>query len=367
MNRMFTGAVTLAGSLALAGGAIVATAMPAAATSHPAPDNLAYATYAPTGDINVSGPNGVAEAPPATTTVDPNDSIAGVVRTGTTTDTAGTTTAYSKVPNASTNTFTWFSGSFTYTLKLAAALVSTNCNSDSLTAHANINSGTLTETSQFLSTTPVTTTVFNLSQHPVANQTYNFHGATVVVNDQTLVNSTLETQGVNLTVPDSDADSAPQTLTIATTLCTATGADAIFNGDFEASPPLAGWTPSGDVSIVTPGQDGAGNAAQIGATVPTAETSSISQTFLADGFFLDFFYKQTCTSGGTDGVTVTLLDNTTGVPTTLVGPARCTTDASWKFAFGFITPGDNYTFTLTNTDDGDAEVSNTLLDDVAVF
>ncbi len=366
MNRMFTGAVTLAGSLALAGGAIVATAMPAAASPH-GPDNLAYATYAPTGTINTGGPNGLAEAPPAATTVDPNDSIAGVVRTGTTTDTAGTDTAFSKVTNPSTNTFTWFSGPFTYTLRLSASQVSTSCNSNTFGSTANVIGGRLTETSQFLSL-PVTTTVFNLPQHPFFDKTYTFHGATVVLNDDdTSSLNTLEIQGVNLTVPTGPP---AQTLTIATTACTATGLDSIVNGGFETGT-FFGWTTSGAATSVSALEANTGAFSALAGVAGAATTgnSNITQTFAADGTTLSFWYDVHCNDVvAFDWATATLVDNTTGVTTTVL-PHTCVSPSSgWTQVTASLTPGDSYTLTLTNHDDGLViDPTWTFFDDVTVF
>jgi hypothetical protein len=158
----------------------MAAAVPAAANSGPlVAQNVSAGSYAPPGGIISSGPNGLAASPPAAITVVPNTSIPGLLTTGTTTDTAGAATAYSKVTNVSAAT-SWAVGATTYTFTVSASQVTSACTVSPLAATAAITSGTLTETAQ--TGAQVTSQVLNLPQAPATGQTYAYHGGTVTLN-----------------------------------------------------------------------------------------------------------------------------------------------------------------------------------------
>jgi hypothetical protein len=203
----------MAGSLAVAGGAFVVAAVPAAA-GPPPPGNYAYGSWAPAGAIK-GAQNGRAQAPPAETTVAYNVNIYGLLSTGTTTDTAGASSAYAKVtyPSASTS---WTVGPTTYTLSLSASQVASYCTSKPLTSSVNIISGVLTETATDAVTGVLESyQLFNLPQLPARNQTYSYNWGTVTLNHRVVLGGpTLETQGINVIT------SAGQKLVIAVTGCT---------------------------------------------------------------------------------------------------------------------------------------------------
>src|SRR6185369_5972127 len=116
---------------------------------------------------------------------------------------------------------------------------------------------------------------------------------------------------------------------------------------------LSGWTASGaSVGTVAGGYLGA-RALQLGGTAPTSGDSSASQSFVIPSATpnLSFWYTMTCPDTVTyDWAMVTLVDNTTGVSSTLVPPACVTT--AWTQVNTVLTTGHSYTLTLTSHDDG---------------
>jgi hypothetical protein len=379
MKRLLAGAVTLAGSLALSGAMVAAAAPSGAVTgshaSHPVsrkapvhhkarPDNASFGSYAPTGPIT-SGQNGLATAPPPESLIFHNVNIPGLLTTGTTLDTASDLTAYSRVASPSTATMVWTTGGITYTLSFSASQVSSWCRSDDqFAADSGIVSGAIVETETTNTVPPVRTThIVHVPQHPLPGTTYTFDGATVIVNDQTIALNGVQTvEAVDITAPTAPA----QTLQIANTVCSPTGGPSgILNGDFTGAPPLVDWTTSGTVTVEnTDLPIGATAAAQVGSTVAGVLTSTLSQTFTADGSFLFFEYDQHCTTGGTSNTTITVTDVSTG---TSVSPLTSACSISgWTGAVVSLRPGDVYTFTVTNVADA-THVNYTNITDVAVF
>jgi hypothetical protein len=199
------------GALALALGLTVTAAVPAVAGGGPLiAQNVAAGSFVPPGGIITSGPNGLAASPPDATTVVPNTSIPGLLTTGTTTDTAGTATAYSKVTNVSAAT-SWAVGATTYTFKVSAHQVTSDCTVTPLAATAAITGGTLTETAQ--TGAQVTSQVLNLPQAPAKAHSYAYHGGTVTLNFH--VKFAGLTGGILIQTPD-------QPLAIAVTGCSPT-------------------------------------------------------------------------------------------------------------------------------------------------
>ena len=146
----------------------------------------------------------------------------------------------------------------------------------------------------------------------------------------------------------------------------ATPASGIVNGGFEAG--LSGWTAAGaSVGPVAGGYAGA-MALQLGGMSPTSGDSSASQSFVVPAGTSNFSlrYKMTCPDTVTfDWVVVTLVDNTTGLSSTLV-PKGCATIA-WTQASAVLTAGHSYTLTLTSHDDAyPSDPSYTLFDAVSL-
>ena len=139
----------------------------------------------------------------------------------------------------------------------------------------------------------------------------------------------------------------------------------IVNGGFESG--LTGWTSSGSTAISTSPHSGA-QAAQVGSVNPSGD-SSLSQTFTvpAAGGTLSLWYKVVCTDTVTyDWATVTLRDNTTGVPSTVL-PRTCTNNGTWRQATAALPAGHSMTLTLSDHDDNyPGDPTYTLYDDVAI-
>jgi hypothetical protein len=183
MNRLLTGAVTAAGSLALVGGVIVAGVTPASADDD-GTGNSSYGSSA-TGPIS-SPPKATAVANGQTMVTANNVSIPTLLATGVTQDNAGAITAFSRVNNV--RAFTNVDG---VSATLTASQVESSCRSgadvggpnrdsrifspDNGTATANIVSGVLT----------VNGVITHLPQHPTVDQTITVPGyGSVIMNDQ---------------------------------------------------------------------------------------------------------------------------------------------------------------------------------------
>jgi hypothetical protein len=372
MSRLFAGAVTFAGSLALVAAGLAATAAPPAAAvsyrpgarSSPvgaSPDNRSYGAYA-TGPIP-SAQLGLAVSPSGSTSV-PSASIPGLLTTGTTVDAGSDLTAYSRVSRPAMATATWVNAGTTYTLAFTASQVSSSCRSDDRFAGtAGIMNGVLTETETTGATPPRRTThVIHVPRHPPAGAplTYHFGGAIVMLNYQIVTDNGggSEVQAVAISFP---SGASTQTLQLATAVCSALGAPCgIVNGGFETGN-LTGWDEPipGSVGVETTDVHSGHYAAQAGLGFGPAV---LEQNFIADGTSLSFWYKRQC-AGFPSSASIDLLDITANTSTPLVADA-CSNDPNWLEGTVAITPGDQYVFLVTNNAFGPP--SDTLLDDVAV-
>ena len=213
MNRLLTGAVTVAGSLALVGGAILAVAAPSGATvnsgSHKAAigDNSSYGSSAPSGPITAP-PQGLAQSNGSTQVPVSNVDITDLLTTDFTLDNAGLITAYSRVsyPSASVS---WSS----HTVTLTAAQVASACRSDTNTATANVVSGVLN----------VDGAITHLPAHPYVDQSIALSGGlgTLTLNHQIpATGGGVEVQGAYLHVTGT---SPAQNLFLAVSVCTDPG------------------------------------------------------------------------------------------------------------------------------------------------
>jgi hypothetical protein len=144
---------------------------------------------------------------------------------------------------------------------------------------------------------------------------------------------------------------------------TSAGGTGIVNGGFESGA-LSPWTASGTVAVGGPAHTGSYSAV-LGSTSPTKGDSSITQTFVAGGPTLSFFYNVTCPDKVRhDWATVTLKDVTTGATRTLL-TKTCTLGAGWKMVSSSLTAGHKYTLTLvSHDDDTPGDPTYTLYDDV---
>jgi hypothetical protein len=174
------------------------------------------------------------------------------------------------------------------------------------------------------------------------------------------------TYTLTLTSHDDDFAGDPSFTLFDDVTLSATAASAIVNGGFETGT-FTPWTPSGaSESIVTTAHTGR-FAAEMGSRTATNGDSSITQTFtaLTGESTVAFFYEMTCPDTVQfDWATATLTDDTSGTTRTIL-PKTCTTN-SWTRVVANITPGHNYTLTLTSHDDDfAADPSFTLFDDVS--
>jgi Putative Ig domain len=204
MNRLFTRVAAAAGSLALAGTAVVMAAAPSAATL--TGGSSSYGAAAPAGAITAV-PQGLAASTGPTQTFQSNVDIAGLLTTGLTLDTASTVAAYSRV----TSVHAQISG-VAHSISLTASQVSSTCNiSSTATASANLIKPVLT-----VDGTPIA-----LPAHPTPGQSFSFTGVgTVTLNTQTAVHSTgIEDQAVHIHFTASPA----QDLYLAVTVCNPSG------------------------------------------------------------------------------------------------------------------------------------------------
>jgi hypothetical protein len=152
MQRLLTGALTVAGTLALAGGALVAAAIPAAADGDPG--NSAYALSAPNGPVT-SPPLALAQASGPNSVTVRSLNVQGVVSTGLTQTFASTVTAFSRV-----GTVRVAAGADGITGSLTANQVASTCRSDGQNDSANIINGVL----------DINGFILNLPQHPSVDQ-----------------------------------------------------------------------------------------------------------------------------------------------------------------------------------------------------
>lgn len=141
----------------------------------------------------------------------------------------------------------------------------------------------------------------------------------------------------------------------------------VVNPGFETGD-FNGWSTTGATSVVTAPHLGT-FAAQAGATTATNGDSTIAQTFTlpTGSTTLSFFYKMTCTDTVTfDWVTATLIDNTTGLTTTML-TKRCVTNTAFAKAALNVTAlvGHSLTLVLTGHDDNSAaDPSHVVFDDI---
>ena len=165
MNRLFTAVIAAGGSLALAGAALVTTAMPAAAG--PAGGNSSYGASA-LGPVTAV-PQALAQETGPTLQFVSNVDISGLLSTGLTLDTASSLAAFSRVTSVNAQ----MSGGG-HTVSLVARQVSSTCRSDTGAASANLIQGVLTANG----------TAINLPSHPSVGQSFSFTGGTVTMNNQ---------------------------------------------------------------------------------------------------------------------------------------------------------------------------------------
>jgi serine protease len=123
----------------------------------------------------------------------------------------------------------------------------------------------------------------------------------------------------------------------------------LTNGGFESL--FAGWSRAGTTSAVTsPVHSGTRAAVAGSVNSRTNGDSSVSQTFVATGATLSFWYRVRCPeTASVDWATATLVDNTTSVSTTVL-PQTCTNTGTWVQVSSGVTAGHSYTLKLTNHD-----------------
>jgi hypothetical protein len=186
MYRLLVGAVTAAGSLALVGGAMVATAAPSAASD--GGGNSAYGASAPAGVVT-SPPLALATAGGPNVVTVRNMRISDLLTTGLTQDMASTVTAFSRVDSVRVSR-----AADGDSVLLTADEISSTCRSDSRTANASIVHGVL----------KVDGMITHLPQHPSAGQTIPVDGlGTLVMNEQiSAPGDGVEVQGAVLRLGD---------------------------------------------------------------------------------------------------------------------------------------------------------------------
>lgn len=199
MKATMKGASKLAASLTLAGGLLVAAALPAAAAS-PNRSNAAQAT-----GLISAGPLASASYPGTSPVTVAHANIAGLLTTGVVNDTAGPTSASTRVANPTV--------ALTGRVGLAATVVTSSCsfntNTGAVTGRATITNGHVT-----VAGLPTTT----LAANPSPNTTITVPGiATVILNRQTTAgDGTLTVNAIYVSLLGST-----QTLTIGTSVCNA--------------------------------------------------------------------------------------------------------------------------------------------------
>jgi hypothetical protein len=199
MKGTMKGAVRLASSLAVAGGLLVAAALPAAAAS-PNRSNAAQAT-----GLISAGPLAQAAYPGTSPVTVPHANIAGLLTTGVVTDTAGPTSASTRIANPAAT----LTGRVGLTATAVTSSCSFNTNTGAVTGTATINNGRVT-----VAGVPTTT----LAANPAPNTTITVPGvATVILNRQTTAgDGTLTVTAIYVSLLRST-----QTLTIGTSVCNA--------------------------------------------------------------------------------------------------------------------------------------------------
>ena len=140
----------------------------------------------------------------------------------------------------------------------------------------------------------------------------------------------------------------------------------LTNGGFESS--FTGWSRSGTTSIATsPVHSGTRAAVTGNVNSRSNGDSSVTQTFVASGPTLSFWYRVRCAETvSVDWATATLVDNTASVTTTVL-PKTCTNTATWVQVSTAVTAGHSYTLKLTNHDNNSRTSGRntyTLFDDV---
>jgi putative Ig domain-containing protein len=179
MNRLLTGAVTAAGSLALVGGAIAAAAGPAAAG--PSGGNSAYGSSS-TGVIS-SPPQAVATSNGVNSVTARNVNISGLLTTGLTQDFSSTTTTFSRV-----NTVRASDSVRGNNATLTANEISSTCRPGAAVGGpSNFNAPVSSEGSAAIvnGVLNVSGTITNLPQHPTRNETFTVPGfGSIVMNQQ---------------------------------------------------------------------------------------------------------------------------------------------------------------------------------------
>jgi putative Ig domain-containing protein len=177
------------------------------------------------------------------------------------------------------------------------------------------------------------------------------------------------------TASSTTTGSGPVTATLngvsaSATVTVVTVTNPIVNGDFETGS-LSPWATSGTTAetVVSTGCHTGSYCAQLGSAAATNGSSNIAQTFTAPtgSTTLSVYYKVVCPDTVKyDWATVTLLDVTTGVTATVL-PKTCSNSGLWAQVTRGVTPGHEYTLTLTSHDDNLAsDPTYTLYDDVSV-
>jgi hypothetical protein len=186
-----------AGALALAGGVLVATALPAAAAS----PNRAYGAAA-TGLITAS-PIGEADFPGTSPVTVANANIAGLLTTGIVTDTAGPTSASSTVAR--------IRAGLGKLVSLTATAVSSSCT-------FNTNTGKVSGTAHIVNGAVTGVLPITLATHPAPNTTVGVPGiATLTLNKHsTALDGTLTVTAIYVRLLGST-----QTLSLGVSVCNA--------------------------------------------------------------------------------------------------------------------------------------------------
>ncbi len=144
------------------------------------------------------------------------------------------------------------------------------------------------------------------------------------------------------------------------------GYNPITNGGFDNGN-FNGWTRSGS-TIISNMVHTAPYAAQIGAASPYRGDSSISQTFTVPSGYgsLSIWYNIVChDTVNFDWATISLVDNTSGSPPTIMLPHTCSNTNTWVNISTPVTVGDSYTITITDHDDNyPGDPTYLLVDDI---